>query len=109
MNRLFGQDFQRSDPPVPTSSTQIYLEAAQIAALDGRAKALDVTRSDLIRGLVDRGLADNKPSLYEVVMRLGPVKGASMTREAFAKRRAQLEAEFEERAERNTRRRRRGK
>ncbi len=90
--------------------TQIYLEAAQIAALDARAKALGVTRSDLIRELVDRGLAnqDNKPTLYDVVMRLGPAKGASMTPEAFAKRRAQIEAEFDERAQPSARRRRRG-
>jgi Ribbon-helix-helix protein, copG family len=89
--------------------TQIYLEAAQIVALDARAGALGVTRSDLIRDFVDQGLANpsNKPSLYEVVMRLGPVKGASMTPAAFAKRRAQLEAEFEERAGRNNARRRR--
>ncbi len=91
--------------------TQIYLEAAQIAALDARAGALGVTRSDLIRELVDKGLADpkNKPSLYDVVMRLGPAKGDSMTPAAFAKRRAQFEAEFAERAERHARRRRRGK
>lgn len=91
--------------------TQIYLENAQIKALDTRARALGATRSDVIRELIDQGLAkpNNKPSLYEVVMRLGPTEGASMTPEAFAKRRAQLEAEFAERAGQATRRRRRGK
>ncbi len=49
--------------------TQIYLEADQIAALDGRAKALGVTRSDLIRDLVDQGLADLAHRQEEIVDR----------------------------------------
>ncbi|MEQ1619193.1 MAG: CopG family transcriptional regulator [Terricaulis sp.] len=84
--------------------TQIYLEAAQIAALDGRAKALGVTRSDLIRDLIDQGLADknNKPSLYEVIMALGPPEpDPSMTPAAFAKRRKQMEKELGKRLARN--------
>jgi hypothetical protein len=84
--------------------TQIYLESKQIAALDARAKATGVTRSDLIRDLVDQGLAnnDNKPTLYEVMMRLGPPEDdPAMTQEAFAKRRKQMDKAFRKRLARN--------
>lgn len=80
--------------------TQIYLESAQVAALDARAKALGVTRSDLIRDLIDKGLVANdaKPSLYETLLRLGPPEDdPSMTQEAFAERRRQFDQEFKKR------------
>jgi hypothetical protein len=83
--------------------TQIYLEKAQIKALDKRARALGSTRSDVIRDLVNQGLANNnnKPTLYDVVMALGPpADNPSMTQGAFAKRRKKLEAELKKRAER---------
>jgi Ribbon-helix-helix protein, copG family len=84
--------------------TQIYLEKAQIKALDKRAKALGATRSDVIRDLVDQGLAgaENKPTLYEVVMALGgPEDDPSMTQAAFAKRRKKMEQDFRKRLARN--------
>jgi hypothetical protein len=84
--------------------TQIYLEKAQIKALDKRAKALGSTRSDVIRDLVNQGLAnnDNRPTLYEVVMALGPPDGdRSMTQEAFAKRRRKMKQSFRRRLARN--------
>lgn len=84
--------------------TQIYLDEAQIAALDARANALGVTRSDLIRGFIDQGLAnnDNKPTLYEVVMALAPSgKDASLTPAAFAKRRKQTATALRKRLARN--------
>lgn len=84
--------------------TQIYLEKAQIKALDKRAKALGATRSDVIRDLVNQGLAnnDNKPTLYEVVMALGPAENdLAMTQEAFAKRRKSMDTAFKRRLARH--------
>jgi metal-responsive CopG/Arc/MetJ family transcriptional regulator len=73
--------------------TQIYLDEAQIEALDARAHALGLTRSDLIRSMLDRALADkdDKPSLYAAVMQLAPDSRAA---EHVAEERAAFEDEF---------------
>jgi hypothetical protein len=88
--------------------TQIYLEDGQIAALDARADALGVTRSDVIRDMVDRGLAaeDLRPRLHDVVMRLAKSAAPSRPAGNAAARRASLEAEFDKRAAAEHRRRR---
>jgi metal-responsive CopG/Arc/MetJ family transcriptional regulator len=86
--------------------TQIYLEDSQIAALDARARAKGVTRSDLIREAVDQALANdnNKPTLLEVLRRIGPLNSATANPKAMAKNRAALDAELDARISANRRR-----
>jgi hypothetical protein len=45
--------------------TNIYLEEAQAAALDQAARSQGISRAELVRHLIDRGIRDTTPSDLE--------------------------------------------
>lgn len=77
--------------------TNIYLEDRQVAALDARARREGTTRAEVIRRLVDRGLAETDRSVEEGLAAIRDSFGVladedvTQAREADAARQAHLD------------------